>query len=85
MKQIFTFAFYGLYAILTVWIVVGGIRSLFTRKCSIFVGTQVLEFSGVKAIWAGLILIVIGLALLTFAYSEFEAIASRWTVPSPGK
>jgi len=73
----FPYAFLTVYILLSVWLVVSGVLSFLTRKCTIWVGNRVYSFTGRKAIGGGIGVVIAGLLFIALAVYQWRSIMAH--------
>jgi len=77
MSQGFAYVFLAVYILVSAWLVVSGVMSFFTRKCTVWVGNKVYSFTGRKAVWAGLGVTIAGILFIALAVQQWRAIMTH--------
>ena len=67
--KVFEHAFMAVYLLGTLWLIISGFSSVFTKRCVFWIGDKGFDWSGRKAIFGGVLLVVIGTGMFGYAAS----------------
>jgi hypothetical protein len=75
------YIFYLVVALIALWLVVAGLMSFRTRQITVYLGNKPFGFEGGKAIAAGILTAVVGVAFLAYAV---YTLYGRYTATNAG-